>query len=101
MCRPLYFPFEIKYLEPTRVQYDLVYVPLKFQNSNVLCDLENWIVATVFGATLIKIQFQIFADFGEISGFRQKKREMRTLYHNCQIFSPVEGLTLEIKAGQK
>ena len=75
MCRPLYFPFDIKYLEPTRVQYDLVYVPSKFQNSNVLCDLENWIVATVFGATLIKIQFQIFADFGEISGFRQKKEK--------------------------
>ena len=47
---------------------------LQSSKIRMFCDLENWIVATVFGATLIKIQFQIFADFGEISGFRKNKR---------------------------
>ena len=47
---------------------------LQSSKIRMFCDLENWIVATVFGATLIKIQFQIFADFGEISGFEKTEK---------------------------
>ena len=73
--------------------------PGAFKVPKFECSLWPWDLNSShsLGATLIKIQFQIFADFGEISGFR-KIREMRTLYHNCQIFSPVEGLTRKIVA---
>ena len=41
----------------------------------MLCDLGNLNSSLSLGVFLVKIQSQIFADFGEISGLRKKRNE--------------------------